>query len=79
MTSTRPTYPVNVKIPQLYVDKIDENLKEGGVLRKAGFEWRTDFVREAVKEKLMQQGLLSQEEQRKLEKMQRRRGRRKRK
>lgn len=78
MKHKRPTYPVNVKIPQLYVGKIDENLKEGGVLRKARFEGRAHFVREAVKEKLMQLGLLSQEEQRKLEDMRGRRGRRKR-
>ena len=76
MKHNRPTYPVNVKIPQLYVDRIDENLKEGGVLGKVGFESRAHFVREAVKEKLMQLGLLLQEEQRQLEKMRRRRKRR---
>jgi hypothetical protein len=69
MSGSKPTYPVNVKIPQLYVEIIDENLKNGKVvLQKLGFEGRAHFVRESVKEKLMEVGLLSEEEQKKLEK-----------
>ena len=71
MTS-RLNYPVNVKIPQLYVEIIDRNLKEGMDLRRAGFRNRAQFVREAVKEKLMQLGLLSHEAQKKLEVQKRR-------
>jgi len=58
---------VNVKIPELYVNIIDKNLEEGKPLQKAGFKGRAHFVQEAVMEKLIQLGLLSQDNQRKLE------------
>jgi hypothetical protein len=67
MNETKPNYPVNVKVPQLYVDIIDFNLKDGRPLRGAGFEGRAHFVREAVKEKLMKLGLLTQEDEERLE------------
>jgi len=56
-----PTYPVNVKIPQFYVTIIDENLVDGKPLRGAGFNGRAHFVRETVKEKLIQMGVLTEE------------------
>lgn len=64
---SRPSYPVDVKVPQLYVDIIDENLKDGRALYKTGFTSRAQFVKEAVREKLMGMGLLSEEDQKKLE------------
>jgi Arc/MetJ-type ribon-helix-helix transcriptional regulator len=73
MSGSKPTYPVNVKIPQLYVEIVDENLKEGKNLQKLGFKGRAHFVRESVKEKLMELGLLSEEDQEKLEKRKRKR------
>ena len=59
----------NVKIPRLCIDIIDENLKEGGVLWKAGFKNRAHFVRDTVRDKLIQLDLLSHADQRKLAKM----------
>lgn len=73
MSHRRAKYPVNVKIPQLYVEIIDENLKEGKILQKAGFKGRAHFVTEIVKEKLIEMGLLSQEDQKKVEKVKRKR------
>jgi len=58
---------VNVKIPQLYVDIIDANLKSGKPLQDAGFKGRAHFVQGAVMEKLMQLDLLSTADQKKLE------------
>jgi len=72
VVTSRLNYPINVKIPQLYAEIIDQNLKEGRALRKAGFRSRAQFVREAVKEKLMKLDLLSSELQKKLEAQKRR-------
>jgi hypothetical protein len=58
---------VNVKIPELCVNIIDKNLEDGKSLQKAGFRGRAHFVQEVVIEKLIQLGLLSQENQKKLE------------
>jgi len=67
MQDIRLSSYVNVKIPELYVNIIDKNLEEGKPLQKAGFKGRAHFVQEAVMEKLIQLGLLSQDNQRKLE------------
>ncbi len=67
MPDFRLSQSVNVKIPQFYVNIIDENLKDGWLLQKAGFKGRAPFVQEAVKEKLMRSGLLSQEVQERFE------------
>jgi len=61
------TSQVNVKIPELCVNIIDKNLEDGKSLQKAGFKGRAHFVQEAVIEELIQLGLLSQENQKKLE------------
>jgi len=66
MQDIRASY-VNVKIPQFYVNIIDTNLEKGKPLQKAGFKGRANFVQETVIEKLIQLGLLSQENQKKLE------------
>ena len=66
MQQSRVFY-VNVKIPQLYADIIDANLELGKPLRKAGFKGRAHFAQGAVMEKLMQLGLLSTADQKKLE------------
>ena len=54
-------YPVNVKIPQFYIDIIDNALNSDGFLYNTGFMSRAHFVSETVKEKLVQLGLLSEE------------------
>ena len=59
---TRPDYPVNVKIPQKYVEIIDKNLIEGKPLSKIGFKGRAHFVRTVVAEKLISLGLLPENE-----------------
>lgn len=67
MQDIRLSSYVNVKIPELYVNIIDKNLEEGKPLQNAGFKGRAHFVQEAVMEKLIQLGLLSQDNQKKLE------------
>ena len=66
VSQNKANYPVNVKVPQLYVDIIDSNLKVGRPLNRAGFEGRAAFVREAVREKLRTLGLLTEEEERRV-------------
>ena len=67
MSIKRLNYAINVKIPRLYVEIIDNNLEGGKALSKAGYHGRAQFVSEAVKEKLFQLGLLTEENQRRLE------------
>ena len=62
-----PAYPINVKIPKFYVTIIDENLAEGKPLRRAGYKGRAHFVREAVKEKLIQMEVITREKVRMFE------------
>jgi Arc/MetJ-type ribon-helix-helix transcriptional regulator len=52
-----PRYPVNVKIPQEYVELIDDALRNGGILSKAGFKGRAHFVRFAVYKVLKEYGI----------------------
>ena len=51
-----PRYPINVKIPEEYVELIDESL-QGGALQKSGFNSRAHVVRTAVYELLTKHGL----------------------
>ncbi len=51
------TYPINVKVPQEYVNLIDENLKTDGVLAKMGLEGRAEVVRHAVFDFLRMNGI----------------------
>lgn len=67
MNRKRLNYQINVKIPLLYVEIIDENLEENKALWKAEYKARAHFVRETIKEKLMQLGLLTEEAQKELE------------
>ena len=66
MSQHRPNYPVNVKIPQLYVDIIDSSLNEGQPLKSAGYKGRAHFVKEAVREKLKSLGLLTWKDEQRL-------------
>jgi len=67
MDEDRPNYPINVKIPKLYVNIIDLNLVEGKSLSKEGFTSRAHFVREAVREKLASLHLMTGEDDMRLE------------
>lgn len=62
MQRRKAKYPVNVKIPQLYANTNDRGLRQDGFLCKSGFVSRAHFVSEAAKEKLIQLGLLSEED-----------------
>jgi len=50
---------VNVKIPEEYVKLIDKHLRPEGILNKAGFKGRAEFVRKTVEEKLRGLGILA--------------------
>ena len=67
MTLLKKYYHINVKIPQNYVEIIDANLAKGKALSTGGHESRAQFVRTAVKEKLQELGLLTEEYERALE------------
>lgn len=53
---------VNVKLPEIFVEIIDQNLDKKKVLGGMGFDRRAHFVQIAVLEKLQKLNLVSQTE-----------------
>lgn len=53
---------VNVKVPELLTDIIDQNLRQGKILKTKGFTGRAHFVETAVIEKMAELNLLAKQD-----------------